>query len=86
LRQNYPNPFNAGTMISFDLPKASDVRLEVLNVAGQLVYEVNRHYAAGSHQIGWDGTTGGRNVASGVYYYRIQTGEFTATRKMVLLK
>ncbi len=86
LHQNYPNPFNAGTVISFDLPRAADVRLEVLNIAGQVVYEVNRHYAAGSHEIEWDGTVSGRSVASGVYYYRISAGEFTATKKMVLLK
>jgi len=86
LHQNYPNPFNAGTVISFDLPKAADVRLEVVNVAGQVVHEINRHYAAGSHQIEWDGTVGGRSVASGVYYYRLSAGEFTATKKMVLLK
>lgn len=86
LRQNYPNPFNAGTVISFDLPEAADVLLEVVNVTGQLVHEVNRHFTAGSHEIAWDATTGGRAVASGVYYYRITAGEFTATRKMVLLK
>ncbi|PWB74187.1 hypothetical protein C3F09_04335 [candidate division GN15 bacterium] len=86
LRQNYPNPFNAGTVISFDLPKAADVRVEVLNVAGQLVYQVNRRLVAGSHKIEWDGTVNGRSVASGVYYYRVSAGEFTATKKMVLLK
>jgi hypothetical protein len=86
LRQNYPNPFNAGTVISFDLPRAADVRMQILNVAGQLVHEVTRHCVAGTHQIEWDGSVNGRPAASGVYYYRITAGEFTSTKKMVLLK
>lgn len=73
-------------MISFDLPKAADVRLEIINIAGQVVHEVNRHFSAGSQTIVWDGNANGRPVASGIYYYRLTADEFTATKKMVLLK
>ena len=86
LRQNYPNPFNAGTVISFDLPNASNVQLEIINVAGQVVHSVSRRYVAGTHQIEWDGAIIGRPVASGIYYYRLTAGELSATKKMVLLK
>ncbi|MDX9856182.1 MAG: T9SS type A sorting domain-containing protein [candidate division Zixibacteria bacterium] len=83
LAQNYPNPFNPSTEISFSLPNASDVRLEVFNVLGQSVaILVDGRVEAGTHSVRWDAS----NSASGVYLYRIQAGEFTDTRKMMLLK
>ncbi len=83
LSQNYPNPFNPSTEISFALPSASDVKLEVFNIMGQRVATLlDQHLEAGNHNVIWDGS----QVASGIYFYRLDAGEFTKTRKMVLLK
>jgi hypothetical protein len=88
LHQNYPNPFNPATTIAFDLRENADVSLSVYDVAGALVRRlVSRRLPAGTYTSSWDGTDGaGRRVASGVYFYRLVAGDFTATRKMVLLK
>jgi hypothetical protein len=83
LSQNRPNPFNPVTEISFDLPTATDVSLEIYNITGQKVTTlVQGVLQAGHHSYLWDGS----GVASGIYLYRLQAGEFTATRKMVLMK
>lgn len=83
LSQNYPNPFNPTTEISFALPKASNARLDIYNIMGQKVATlVNRHLEAGFHTAVWDGT----RVASGVYLYRLEAGDFLGTKKMILLK
>ncbi len=87
LHQNYPNPFNAGTVISFDLPRTSEVRLEIINVLGNIVYRQMGTYSAGTHSIDWQGTTNsGQSVASGIYYYRLTAGGNIASRKLLLLK
>lgn len=90
LSQNYPNPFNPSTTVAFDIPEGKEVnvRLNVYNMRGQLVRTlVNELKSEGSYQIQWDGTDNyGRRVSSGVYFYRITTGEFSQTRKMVILK
>jgi len=83
LSQNYPNPFNPTTGISFTLPQASDVKLEIYNIMGQRVAAlVDGHLEAGEHVVQWNAS----DVASGVYFYRLHAGEFTETRKMMLLK
>ncbi|HWR83846.1 MAG TPA: kelch repeat-containing protein [Candidatus Deferrimicrobium sp.] len=83
LNDNYPNPFNPATEISFSLPTASRVTLEVYNITGQKVATlVDRFMEAGVHSVTWDGS----NAASGVYLYRMQTGDYVATRKMLLVK
>ena len=83
LSQNYPNPFNPTTEINFRLPEASDVRLEIFNMMGQKVATlVNRRLEAGEYSFVWDGS----EVASGVYFYRFQADDFSATKKMVLMK
>jgi hypothetical protein len=83
LSQNYPNPFNPSTEISFSLPNASDVKLEVYNVMGQKVaVVVDEYLQAGEHTALWDAGS----FSSGVYFYRLEAGEFVETRKMVLLK
>ena len=83
LSQNYPNPFNPVTIISFSLPKASNVIISVYNVLGQEVDVLaNDYYQAGIHTVEWNAS----NKASGIYLYRIQAGEFTETRKMILLR
>jgi len=85
--QNFPNPFNLETVIPFGLPKNSIVEFEIYNVLGKLVYSHSGRYAAGEHQISWDGrNNSGQIVASGIYYYRITAGEQAQTKKMLLLK
>jgi len=85
---NYPNPFNPTTTISYNLPQAGHVTLEVYNVAGQKVRTlVDQHQDAGRQSIIWDGKDEySSQVASGIYFYRIDTEDFSSTRKMVLLK
>ncbi len=88
LSQNYPNPFNPETTISYDLAEGSEVRLEIYNVMGQLVNTlVSEAQAAGRYRMRWSGQDAfGRQVASGVYFYRLQTEGFKAVRKLMLLK
>jgi PKD repeat protein len=81
--QNWPNPFNPSTEISFSLPEASRVSLEVYNVMGQKVATlVKGHLDAGEHSF----TFNGSGIASGVYLYRLEAGSSVETRKMLLLK
>jgi len=88
LNQNYPNPFNPWTRITFAIPEADDVRLEILNILGRQVdMLVDNYLPAGYHSIYWDGLdSGGSPVSSGIYFYRITTPEYFASRKMLLLK
>lgn len=88
LHQNSPNPFNPITGIKYDMPKAGDVQISVFNVLGQRVTDlVNGYQEAGSHEVVWNGKDdGGSSVASGIYFYRIKTSEFSDTKKMLLLK
>lgn len=87
LCQNYPNPFNPGTVIEFKLPQPEHVKLTIFNVNGQVVKMLaDGYYPAGFSQVHWDGSSDrGRLVAAGVYFYRIETKQFTETRKMLLL-
>jgi hypothetical protein len=88
LKQNAPNPFNPTTRIDYDIPKATHVRLEVFNVLGQRVTTlVDEYQEAGSKSVTWDGRDrSGSAVASGVYFYHIDAGEFSETLKMMMLK
>lgn len=88
LRQNFPNPFNPKTTISFNLPKADEVSLQIFNVKGQLVKTLlNESKTAGTHQVIWNGTdNSGKPISSGVYYYKITAGKYSSTRKMILMK
>jgi len=83
LEQNYPNPFNPTTTIQFAVPSVSDVKLEVFNILGQKVASlVNRRMEAGVHTVNFNAT----NLSSGVYFYRLQAGNFVQTKKMMLVK
>ncbi|MGD1007035.1 MAG: T9SS type A sorting domain-containing protein, partial [Ignavibacteriaceae bacterium] len=83
LSQNYPNPFNPSTIINFAVPKAGKVRIAVYNQLGQQVALIaDKEYSPGSYSINFNGAS----LASGIYFYRIETGSFTQTKKMVLLK
>ncbi len=88
LFQNYPNPFNPSTAISYQLPANSNVQLEIYNLLGQKVRTlVNQQQAAGNYTVRWDGRNDfGQHVSSGVYLYRLVTGQFSQVRKMVLLR
>jgi len=88
LSQNYPNPFNPTTQISYSLPNSGHVTLSIYNVIGQIVKViVDAVEPAGYRQVDWDGTDqAGREVASGVYFYRFEAGSFFQIRKMVKLR
>lgn len=88
LAQNYPNPFNPQTTIDFALKNAEWVRLTVYNAIGQQVAVlVDQPLPVGSYRAEWDGQDqSGVAVASGVYLYSLVAGDFTASRKMLLLK
>ena len=88
LSQNYPNPFNPSTTISFDLPKESKVEISVYNIKGQKVKTMmNDILPAGNHSVVWNGKNdNNKSVSSGIYFYRITAGDFTDTKKCVILK
>ena len=88
LRQNSPNPFNPQTSIMFDMPNAGDVRISVFNVLGQNVTDlIDGRMEAGTHEVVWNGKDrDGATVASGIYFYRIDTDQYSETKKMMLLK
>jgi hypothetical protein len=83
LAQNYPNPFNPTTVITYSLPNAGWVRLDVYNILGQAVVTlVDEALPAGHHSAMFDGS----DKPSGIYFYRLQYEGGTLTRKMVMLK
>jgi len=83
LGQNYPNPFNPTTVISYQLPVVSNVTLRVYDVLGREVETlVNERQTAGNYSV----TIDARDLPSGLYFYRLQAGSYTATKKLLLLK
>lgn len=88
LQQNYPNPFNPSTEIRFDVPESGFVSLDVYNMLGQKVRALKSEIVkAGYHSVIWNGTNDvGSQLASGMYFYTIQTVEFQSTKKMLFLK
>ena len=88
LKQNYPNPFNSGTTISYTLPEKSDVQIIIYSLLGQPVRTlVNSNTHSGFHTVSWDGKdNNGDTLSGGIYLYQIRTANFTAVRKMLLLK
>lgn len=83
LNQNYPNPFNAQTVISYDLPCQSEVRLDIYDILGrQIETLIDGNQTAGTHQVIWNAS----DVSSGVYFYKLTTGEFEKSHKMILVK
>jgi len=84
---NYPNPFNPSTTIELSMPEASEVRITIYNILGQSVTElVNGYLPAGTHKFEWNSAKTGSRHASGIYFYRIETETFEATKKMLLMK
>ncbi|HEX7400763.1 MAG TPA: T9SS type A sorting domain-containing protein, partial [candidate division Zixibacteria bacterium] len=88
LSQNLPNPFNPETQISYDLPSACQVKLCIYNLLGQKARTLLDEYQSAGHKIvNWDGKDDrGNGLASGVYFYRIQAGDFTDAKKMIMIK
>jgi hypothetical protein len=83
LNQNYPNPFNPTTKISFDIPKSNFTTLKIYNTLGELVSTlVDGNLEAGTHAYDFNASS----LASGIYYYRLESGSFTETQKMSLIK
>lgn len=83
LEQNYPNPFNPSTNIKFHLPNASFVKLSVFDILGREVAGlVSEQLAAGTHEAVWNSA----GYTSGIYFYKIEAGEFTSMKKMILVK
>jgi len=83
LAQNYPNPFNPETKIRFTIPEASNVKVTVYDALGKEIAElINSELSAGTHEVTWRA----QNVASGIYFYRMQSSNFVSIKKMILLK
>lgn len=88
LSQNYPNPFNPSTKIDFTIPNKAHVRLDIYNLLGREVATlINSKLAAGNYVVDWDGRDNkGVNVASGIYFYRMASDDYSESKKMILLK
>jgi predicted outer membrane repeat protein len=83
LFQNYPNPFNPITTIKFNLPVQENVKIEIFNLLGQQVMTlVDKNFQAGQHKIEFNG----QHIASGIYFYRIEAGQYNSVKKMTILK
>lgn len=83
LSTSYPNPFNPTAQIGYQIPKDGFVSLIVYNALGQVVAElVNKHQTSGKYSVQFNGS----GLSSGVYFYRLESGNFTQTNKMILLK
>jgi hypothetical protein len=82
LYQNYPNPFNPKTTIKYDIPHNSYVTFKVYDVLGKEIYSSSEFKFAGSYEVAFDGS----NYASGLYFYRIQAGDYVDSKKMLMIK
>ena len=88
LKGNYPNPFNPSTTIIFDKSIDGNVIIDIFNIKGQKIKTLtNKYYTAGQHSVIWDGLDNNINqVSSGIYFYKMETAEYTSIKKMILLK
>jgi hypothetical protein len=83
LYDNYPNPFNPSTIINYELRRTNDIELSVYSSLGQKVAILySGKQSAGAHQVEWDAS----GFASGVYFYKLQAGEFVRVKKMILMR
>jgi hypothetical protein len=87
LKQNFPNPFNPSTSLAIDFPTASEYKLTIYNIAGQVVKTFEGQAEAGQTVVKWDARDNrGSQVATGVYFYSVEAGAFKDVKKMVLMK
>ena len=88
LYQNYPNPFNPVTTIAYDLPRDEHVRLTIYDIRGRLVKTLyDGRHIAGHHELEWSGCNGKKApVVSGLYFYKLEAGDFSETKRMIFLK
>lgn len=83
LYQNYPNPFNPSTTISYSLPEKQNVTIKIFDITGsEITLLKNKFQQKGSYEINFDGS----DLTSGIYFYTLQAGNFSETKKMILLK
>jgi hypothetical protein len=83
LMQNYPNPFNSSTTIEFTLPKNEYVSLTIYSMLGQQIATIAKgNYSSGKHQLQWNFA----NTSSGIYFYKLQTRNYSQTKKLILIK
>ncbi|OGB60287.1 MAG: hypothetical protein A2Y94_05995 [Caldithrix sp. RBG_13_44_9] len=88
LHQNYPNPFNPSTAISFDIPQAVNVKVDIFDITGRRIRTLlDEPKVAGSYDVIWNGTDDtGNSVASGLYVYRLRAGDFIQSKKLLFMK
>ncbi len=88
LQGNYPNPFNPVTNIAYSIAKATNVKLKIYNLKGQLVKDlINEYQSVGNHKVIWNGRNNqNRSVSSGIYFIRLETKDYTKTSKAILMK
>jgi hypothetical protein len=87
LMQNRPNPFNHATTIAYQIARSADIKISVFDIGGRLVKEIlNETQNEGPHQVTWDGTDrNNAHAASGIYFYTVESGNLTLSKKMILL-
>jgi hypothetical protein len=87
LEQNYPNPFNPETTIAYTIPKPGEVRLAIYDVLGNVIASWSERQSSGAHQVKWNGRNGrGLSVPSGIYFYKLETDDFSVSRKMLMVR
>ncbi len=88
LAQNYPNPFNPSTTIQYKIKEAGNVTIEIFNIKGQKVKTlVNEYHSTNSYEVIWNGINdNNESVSSGIYFYEMNTGDYTSVKKMILMK
>ena len=82
LQQNYPNPFNPSTTINYSIPKTRIVSFRIFNILGREIYHENKITKPGNYAVNFDGS----NLPSGIYFYKMESGDFSKTLKMILVK
>ncbi len=80
--QNYPNPFNPTTKVKYDIPKEGFITIKIYDIIGREIYSANEFKLPGRYEMTFDGS----KYASGIYFYRIQAGDFVHSKKMLLIK
>ncbi|MEA1987358.1 MAG: T9SS type A sorting domain-containing protein [Candidatus Marinimicrobia bacterium] len=87
LKQNYPNPFNNSTIIPFDIPQSCSAKFSIYDITGKIVYNIQNNYEAGRYEFEWYGIDNyGNQLASGIYFYMFDVGNFRQIRKLLILK